>query len=301
MARGYQGLESPDAGKEATDMAQQNGGEVVRGFTVNVYGQPGVGKTTFAFTFPSPIWFARFDRRSDDIVAQARAAGVEVHEEGFVGAAVPDDPRGEAEGMLSRFEEFVDKALNVGKGTFVIDGGNRLWDIVQRVKLPDVEGVVDAEQRARLERRRRLLYGAANEYMHSTLLMLDNSPLFVVITHHTKPVFNERGEEVTGLLQPDYFRRVPYVAQLEVFLFATRPSHVSVPSLLAAANSNDPAARVFAPPSFYAVVTMCKMPGGGNLEGRVIRNLSFPVLWLLLYGQRWDGPTVWHPFGEGER
>lgn len=256
----------------------------------NIYGPPGTGKTTFALTFPGPLFLARFDRRADDLINRATAAGIEVVEEGFVGSLLPADPRGEAEEILERFEAFASRALERGEGTFVIDGGNRLWDIVQRVKLPDIDAVADPEERRRLEKRRRILYGAANEYLHGVLLALEDSPLHVAVTHHTKRVYDERGQE-TDLVEPDYFRRVPYVANLDVFLFATRASALSLPGVLAAAHRKSE--QVLAPPGFHGVITLCKF--APELEGRRMENITFAKLWFLLFGEKYPTPT-WNPF-----
>ena len=260
----------------------------------NLFGPPGSGKSTLGFTFPPPFHYARFDRRSDKIIADVRKRFGEsaVVEESFI----PDL----GETLQDRSQEFLDKtmvladkAVKLGEGTFFIDGGNRFWEVVQKVKLPSLVGLSD-DEREKKEKMRRLLYADANEYLGNLLLAVENSPINVVITHHTKGVYDAQGKE-TDYVRPDYFKQVPYTATLEVFMITSAKLDVNMPSARAYALSLDgKSQQVELPPKFYGQITQCK--DDTEMVGQMLPNPTFKILYGMALSEPWPGETWQPPF-----
>jgi hypothetical protein len=259
----------------------------------NLFGPPGTGKTTVGFTFPPPFTYVRFDRRADAIIASVREQlGDVVSEVGLVRPLL-SDAREWAEEALPQVEEALKKALDIGQGTFFVDGGNRWWSAVQDKYLPDLTDPALSEQEKRqLEKRHRLLYGPANTYLGDIMLALENSSLNVVITHHTKPVYNEHGQE-TDRVRPDYFKRVPYTATLEVYMISDEPQDISSTTMKAQAMAlQGQQKQILQPPNFYGYVATCK--DDASIVGTMIPNPTFTLLYGMALSALWPG-KLWTP------
>jgi len=261
----------------------------------NVFGPPDTGKTSLAFTHPPPFHYARFDRRADKIIQSVEAFHGEgcVLEETYLWDPFNTDSKGQSYVFLKKFEQQVAKALGLGEGTFIIDGGNRLWDAVQDVKLPWSD---DPKEQEAIEKRRRLSYGMANAYLNDILLVLEDSPLNLAIIHHVRPVFDSQGKE-TDKVKPDYFKRVPYTATAEIFMMSTRPLEVHVPTVRAGMlSANGGGVQVSQKPEFWGLITIFKHDA--SMEGKMLPNLDFRYLYGLAFGKSYKGGELWSPNGQ---
>lgn len=259
----------------------------------NLFGPPGTGKTTTGFTFPPPFHYARFDRRADAIIKSVKAkfGPNSVLEVPLIGDLnFLTDRQAENHRFLGEMEKLVDGALKLNEGTFFVDGGHRWWEVVQACKLPDLDNPsLTDQQRGALERKRRMTYGIANSYLDSIMLTLENSNLQIVITHHTKPTFDSKGEE-TGDVTPDYFKRVPYTATLEVFMISSRKTGINLLTAQAAAmqlQQSPQMKKVLPAPEFFGLVSVCK--DDASVEGTMIPNPTFPLLYGLALSTPWPG------------
>ena len=262
---------------------------------INLFGPPGTGKTSLGFTAPPPFRYARFDRRADATIeaVQAQFGEAAVVEEGFV-RELGQDPREWATDALTRIEKMLEAALKANEGTFFVDGGHRWWDAVQQVKLPFLDPSLSDAELERMDRKRRLLYGVANSYLDDLLLAVEASSLQVVLTHHTKAVYTSKGEE-TDRVKPDYFKRVPFVATLEVIMVCSRPADTSLLTVQANALAlGGKVKQVLPPPEFYGLITTCKDDAG--VEGMMLPNPTFPLLYGMALSKPWEGQTWTPPF-----
>lgn len=263
---------------------------------LNLFGPPGTGKTTVGFTAPPPFFYGRFDRRADKIIEMVRAKFGEasVTEKVFV-PELGDTLKALADGYLAGVEELAKAAIQANEGTFFIDGGNRWWDAVQASKLPNLDDpTLTPEKRESLEKMRRLLFGPANEYLSGLQLAVENSDVQMIVTHHTKAVYDNKGQE-TEMVRPDYFKRTPYTCTMEVFMMTTAKDEVSLPTVKSHALALQGNAKMVAePPKFYGQITMCK--DDANMVGMMLPSPTFPVLYALAMSKPWEGETWKPPF-----
>jgi len=261
---------------------------------VNVFGPPKTGKTSFAFSFPGPFYYQRFDRRSSKVLRDVLHALPDtfIDEEDYITEVDPLNSRASAPLLWAKFERAVQKAIKEGRereaagepaGTFIIDGGHRLWDLCQETFLPDKATLAPNQQRSY-----RLNYALPNEKFTNAILSLEASPLYVVVIHHTRAVYNAEGQE-TENVRPDGFKRIPYLNTLDVFTLSTRADSVNTPRVRAsmAQGANLPSPTT----EFYGYVALSAYEP--TLEGKTFKNLSFKQLFELIFEERWRGGKLY--------
>ena len=96
---------------------------------VEAYGKTGVGKSTFAATFPSPLWVVNFDRPWGAIIERLPETHVIHYHEVPVDADMLT--KGIAASHLLEFDKFLrEAAASKEGGTFILDGADVLWVVV---------------------------------------------------------------------------------------------------------------------------------------------------------------------------
>lgn len=269
----------------------QSGGQQPKRETlfVNVFGPPKTGKTSFAFSFPGPFYYQRLDRLADKIIRDVldQCPDTFVDEEEYIS----DLGKAGAMPMLwARFEAAVTKAIKEGAerdkkgepaGTFIVDGGHRMWDICQETWLPAEDD--------RDPKKKRLYYAIPNEKYSNLLLTLEASPLNVVIAHHTRNVYDSNGKE-TENVKPDGFKRVPYLDSLDIFTLSTRPDSINMPGVRASMVSGK---ETRPPTQFFGHISVCAYDAG--LEGKTLKNPNFGRLYELIFAKRWAGGKLYTP------
>lgn len=239
----------------------------------NAWGLPGVGKSSFLLSFPPPLHVLNFDRRIEQLLTKLpKSYHGQVFYEDFV-ASPGEIPQDVARQYLARCETMITRAFDVGKGSFLIDGGHRWWDLVKIVKLPKAEG--NEGQKG---------YQWPNEYARSVLLALEASPLQVGISHATSSVWDGLTRE-SGRVKMDAFKHIATTTTLEVYMFALgRESEVYPKEVELLTVSQPPPLSVS---RHWGQIKVCK--DDTSLEGQLIPNVSFRLLYNLCFNRDWDG------------
>lgn len=260
-----------------------------------MFGAPKTGKTAFAFSFPGPYYYQRLDRMADIIINDVldQLEDTSVDEVDYISDIDPLNPRDTAPKLWKTFEQSAKRAIaeanerdarGEAAGTFIIDGGHRLWDICQDTWLPVKEDLPQSEQN-----RFRTHYATANEKITNIMLALEASPLHVVITHHTRPVY-EGGTETTKV-RPDGFKRIQNLNSVDLFLLTSRPDAVDTIRVMRSTvdkNSAPPATN------FFSYISLCAYDP--MLEGSTFKDLTFGKLYIRIFGEQWP-EKVYDPTG----
>lgn len=241
---------------------------------VNIWALEGRGKTTFALTFPSPLFFFNCDRQCDYLFGQLPETTQIFYE-----SAIPEP--GEtltqevARHLLSKFTALMNLGIQTGKGSIIIDNGARLWDIIKGAILNPGE----ADKRA---------WEVPNNYFSGLLLQLEECPLQVAITHPGTSVWESMSKE-SGLLRPDAFKHIRASETHEVFLF--------VPGWEDNINPVQTSAMALAPTAQLPVQHWARIwrdKYNTSLVGQVFPQLDFKTLYFLSTHKVWEG-ECWKP------
>lgn len=239
----------------------------------NVWGLPGTGKTTYALTHPWPFYVVNCDRQMDHLLALLPPE-VEIH---YVDALLkPGDKLavGIATRILHDFEELVNKALGIGEGTFIIDGGQTFWDTIKAVLLPAGD-----DKRG---------YEIPNNYFKSALLTLEAAPLHVVITHPAVHPWESMSKE-SPRLKADSFKHLDASTTLDIYTYDPNRADSLDPALISNAHKGP---NLGTPAEYWGCIWRNKL--NGATTGLVMKNLTFLEVYLRTTGKVWPGP-LWHP------
>lgn len=241
------------------------------------FGAPGSGKTSLLLSYPSPITFVNLDRDPSELIAMMPEE-VEIYY-----LRIPYDMETTpaiANKVLNDIDVAARKAIatskQTGRGSFVLDGFDLLWDYVKIAKLPHAA----ADQNLARE------YGDANAWMHGFLSRLYFSPLQVGLSAMSKEIW--KGQSTgSGTFDPDGFRHRGRWLTHEVYLFVPEET----------APKERPVRTATTGQSHVAYIRVSKV-NEKALVRMVVPNLSFKTLFKLSYGSVYDGPT-WSPSSIG--
>lgn len=250
-----------------------------RTITENVWALPGAGKTTHLLTFPPPLFLLNCDRSMDSLLQKLPASHEIYYEEMLL---KPGEQLSQATAIqfLNRFEALVALALKKGEGTFGIDGGARFWDVIKMAKLP--AGAADSSDRRPWE--------IPNEYWRSYLLGLEASPLQFCITHPAVTIWESMTKE-SERLRPDAFKHLPYFSTIDIYLFTINRETDLYPRLV----ENQALQKAAMPSETEHWAKIYRNKENTRLEGRVVPNLTFPLLYQMTFGEEWKGVQCWKP------
>lgn len=163
---------------------------------MNIWGDTKTGKTSLALDFPAPLFVVNADRSMDHLLAKLG------DKEYYYVDFVPHDIVGEIDEVVSkvlfnRFKEIVMDAVSGGKGTIILDGGVRVWDIVTEAFVPN-KGDVPPKA-----------YQKANKEFEDMLDKVVNSGVNLVITNQSREIWVSAGQK-SGALKSGGFSRLNY-------------------------------------------------------------------------------------------
>ena len=223
------------------------------------YGLTGVGKSTFAATFPNPLWVANFDRSWAPIIEQLPDTHV-VHYLEF-----PADAdmmiRGIASDILLSLDKFLLKAqYSKDGGTFILDGADTLWDLVKAAKLPTNEGGEPPRD-----------YFQPNNYMSSRYRKMASLPMHLVHVAAARTIWASASKETDMLESEGWKHRLRYItSQVRMFSPESRTKTPIVPT----------ADKVLGR-TFHGYLSLAKERP--FLEGRVEPSINYLTLYRMLY------------------
>lgn len=233
---------------------------------VQVYGKEGSGKTSFALSFPQPLWVVNLDRNMDDLL-EMLPSNYEIHYE-----EVPYDvdiTRSVAAGVILKVKNLFEEAVKHGTGTFFVDGVDLYWDAVKNAKLPE-----DAELPNQ--------WGPANSEMSAFYRRAETCPLQVVFSCIASNVWAGATKE-TARVKADGFKHAGRFINTSVYVFS--PEQHTTPDERPVANEGQ---------SHSAYISTSKLNEG--IVGRVIPNLSYKMLYRMVFGELPPGHEgLWTP------
>ena len=239
----------------------------------NAWGLSGTGKTTYALTHPWPFFMANCDRTVDHLLAKLPPE-VEVH---YINALLkPGDKlsQGIAIRFLADFEELTAKALAVGEGTFIIDGGGGMWDLIKAAMLPAGD-----DKRG---------YEIPNNYFKSILLTLEAAPIHVVITHQATHPWASASKE-SPRLKAESFKHLDASTTLDIYTYdPNRTDDLDPLAVIAAGKSGNSSI----PAAYWGHIWRNKL--NGATTGLILPSPTFLEVYLRTTGKLWPGP-LWHP------
>lgn len=163
--------------------------------TASVWGPTKVGKTTLALTFPEPLFIVNADRSMDHLLAKLG------DKEYYYIDLVPEGLEVDmpvAKALYANVRRLILEAITVGKGSIIIDGGVRFWDVITEAFVPNKDD--GAMPKA---------YQKANSEYENLLDDIVNSPLNLIITNQQKPIYAGATKN-TGEFEMAGFSRLPY-------------------------------------------------------------------------------------------
>jgi hypothetical protein len=183
---------------------------------VGIWGAEGSGKSHFALTFPSPIYYLNFDYGVRPLLPKFLGKDIQLSN-----IVVPDmdAQEGDAARCLEAFwADYKGAYASAKGGTVVVDTMSQVWDLIYHVKLNEV-------------RRRRVKktpgkdledvqvfpfdYSEANNLMAGVLtLALRTEDVHSVFIHKAKPVYNSQGVEQEGKIELQGWGRTPYMVDV---------------------------------------------------------------------------------------
>lgn len=236
-----------------------------------VYGTTGVGKSTFAATFPGPLWIVNFDRSWAPIIEQLpetchiRYMEIPVDADMLV--------KGIAASHLLSFDRFLAEASqSKDGGTFILDGADIWWDVVKAAKLP--EGGADVARD----------YYVPNTYATSRYRRLSSLPMHLVCVTAARNKWDSASRESDMMESEGFKHRMRWLtSQVRLFSPESRTYTPSIP-------------RADAKPgrTFHGYIAMAKE--NPSLEGSVEPSLTYLTLYRKLYKrQPPDADRCWAP------
>ena len=249
-----------------------------------VYGLPGVGKSAYAFSHPSPVRFFNCDRPAASLIKKL-PSHYEVHYE-----SVDLDVDGMTPNMAARyltaFDRMAGEAIKSGVGTFVCDGWDIFWEIVKLAKVPGLSDSTLPKE-----------YEPANGYMIAWLRRLVQAPIPVVFTTIAEPIWSgAKTTDAEGRLKSSGFKHRGRFLTHEIYMYS--PEEKDKPTerpreLL------DKDKRPVGGQSHSSYIGVSKL--NEKLVGRVIPNLNYGLLYRMTFGVAHpQAAELWNPAKSGE-
>jgi hypothetical protein len=177
-----------------------------------VWGEPKTGKTTFALTFPEPIFYFNLDWGLDHHISKNE--GREIYRADYLSVG-PELTEVEAENMLKSFETDYAAALRTGRdkqgGTIVIDTSTQLWQLVSKVFLDDIKKKRKNQEVYPFD------YGNANAYFQNLVNQVKKTPMNMVLIQRAREKWGPTGQP-TGSYEIQGNSQVPYLAGVVLHL-----------------------------------------------------------------------------------
>ncbi len=191
-------------------------------FRINVWGEQKTGKTSFALSFPRPMWFFNFDLGLQELLEKRPelAEGLEV----ATYLLPPNATLEQGEEVLQSFVDDWYAALESPGGTMVLDTGTQLKELATFVKMQQKldEKVKRAAALAAQKKTpfdpdavqlMRPDYAARNSFINAVLSLPSLVPeKNVVYLWKAKEMYSGNGQP-TGQYTGDLFKDAPYIAQ----------------------------------------------------------------------------------------
>ena len=234
-----------------------------------VYGTTGVGKSTFAATFPSPLWIVNFDRSRAPIIEQMPSEC----EIDYLEIPVDSDMliKGIAADHLLSFDKFIKEAASSDAGgTFILDGADVWWDTVKAAKLPDSDDLRD--------------YYIPNTYANSRYRRMCTLPMHFVAVAASRNKWEGKTKESTTQESEGFKHRLRWItSQVRIFSPEMRITTPLIPS------QDSKLGR-----TFYGYVSLAKERP--SIEGTVEPSLTYLTLYRKIYRKNPpDAAQCWLP------
>lgn len=244
-----------------------------RTIVASVYGRQGAGKTTFLLTFPPPLWIFNCDRPMGHLLEKLPETTEIVYDEAPLD--VDASNQAQAREILARFDALLAEALREGRGSFLLDGADILWDYVKLAKLPRQYG----EAGEPLPRE----WAEANAYMNQRLQRLCASPLQVGMSAIARKVW-EGARRETDRVEPEGYKHRGRWITFEAYLYT--PESRDLPQEIPVETKRGQ--------THMAYVTVSKV--NESLVGAVFPSLTFRLVYRMVYGEPWpEEGTLWVP------
>lgn len=172
-----------------------------------VWGDPSVGKTYFALSFPEPIYVIDTEFGVAPVTRHFPDKEIFIHEAAILDPST-DEP--DVDASLKSLEKAIAQLKNIEKGTIVIDSGTDIWQWLGAW----------VEQQARKSGKitsagtpQRLEWGRANLRWRQLILRLMAKPVHFVITAQVAEEYDSRGQQ-TGNYKPRVQKQTPHMCDI---------------------------------------------------------------------------------------
>lgn len=186
-----------------------------------VWGEPKSGKTTFALSFPDPIFYFNMDWGLDHHIRGLLAAGREIYKADYL-SIEPELSESQAELMLKGFEQDYSKALKEGRqrggGTIILDTSTQLWQLASKVFLDDIKKKRKEGQIYPFD------YASANAYFQNLINQVKVGPMNMVMVQRAKEKYGPNGQP-TGVMEIQGNNQVPYLAGMVLHMQKNGENH----------------------------------------------------------------------------
>lgn len=234
--------------------------------TVCIWGPPKSGKTTFALTFPEPIYYFLWDSGGlDHHLAHIKELGKEIYVAAYDLSTVLDvDDAGPA---LKEFGQDFEYACNATteKGTIVFDTATELWQLYQQKMYADVTKQLRAANKPVPERMPQRYYDKPNEDWRQKMHRVKyGTSANLVMVERERPVFDSAGQD-TGRKARQGQKSNSYETQLTLRMGVDK----------------DPVGKIV---SHYVVVESAGLANADPLIGMRVELPSYEMLKMLIGG-----------------
>ena len=230
------------------------------------YGLTGGGRSSFAATYPSPLWVCNFDRSWAHIIEQLP----ETHMVNYLEIPVDSDMlvKGIAADNLLSFDKFLQKAsVSKDGGTFILDGADVWWDVIKAAKLPSGDGSDQARD-----------YYQPNTYANSRLRRMGALPMHLVCISLARTKWASASKELDMVESEGFKHRLRWMtSQVRIFSPENRMATAMIPT------ADTKPGR-----TFHGYVSLAKERP--QIEGSVEPSLTYTTLYRKLY--RKDPPDM---------